>query len=239
MATAALVLAAGSGERLGHVLPKAFVPLRGAPILLHSLEAMAAVPPIDWVVPVIPAQHRELWDGLALEGKCGPASAALRGKLCAAVAGGARRQDSVAAGVAALPAEVDWVAVHDAARCLVARDDAQRVIQRALEHGAAILAEPARDTIKRVRGGVIYETPPRDECWAAQTPQVFRVEMLREALAKAAADGVEGTDDAQLVARLGVEVRVVASRSPNWKITLPEDLERAERWLESAAGEGS
>lgn len=236
MVTAALVLAAGSGERLGHSLPKAFVSLRGSPIVLHSLEAMAQVDEVDWVVPVIPAHQADLWRELALDDEAGAASETLRAKLCAAVAGGARRQDSVAAGVAALPATVEWVAVHDAARCLVARNDVQRVIERAHEHGAAILAEPARDTIKRVRGGLICETPPRDECWAAQTPQVFRAEILREALAKAKADGMEGTDDAQLVERLGVAVRVVESRSPNWKITLPEDLARAERWLEGAAG---
>ena len=109
------------------------------------------------------------------------------------------------------------------------------MIRCAQESGAAILAEPARDTIKRVRAGRIQETPPREECWAAQTPQVFRVELLREALAKAEAEGVLGTDDAQLVERLGVEVRVVESRSPNWKITSPEDLANAERWLAAGA----
>jgi 2-C-methyl-D-erythritol 4-phosphate cytidylyltransferase len=145
----------------------------------------------------------------------------------------------VAAGLAALPASIAWVAVHDAARCLVASEDVAEVIrcaQQAGGGGAAILAQPARDTIKRVRAGYIRETPPRDECWVAQTPQVFRVELLREALAKAEAEGVLGTDDAQLVERLGVEVRVVESHSPNWKITGPEDLANAERWLDRGAG---
>jgi 2-C-methyl-D-erythritol 4-phosphate cytidylyltransferase len=88
-----------------------------------------------------------------------------------------------------------------------------------------------RDTIKRVREGRVVETPPRAECWAAQTPQVFRVEILREALAKAEAEGVIGTDDAQLVEALGVEVRIVPGDPDNLKITGPEDLALAERLL--------
>lgn len=239
MSTAALVLAAGRGERLGHAVPKAFVSLAGTPLLVRSLEAMAAVPEIDSVVPVVPPDHLRLWSELATDAEAGGRSQRLLAKLADAVSGGARRQDSVAAGLAALPASAEWVAVHDAARCLVAPEDVGRVIRRAQQCGAAILAEPARDTIKRVRDGRIRETPPREECWVAQTPQVFRVELLREALAKAEAEGVLGTDDAQLVERLGVEVEVVQSRSPNWKITLPDDLVRAESWLASGPHEPS
>jgi 2-C-methyl-D-erythritol 4-phosphate cytidylyltransferase len=235
MSTAALVLAAGKGERLGHSVPKAFVSLQGSALVVRSMEAMAAVAEIDLVVPVEPPGERQDWSELARAGEGAVGSARLQEKLCGPVSGGALRQDSVAAGLAALPASVEWVAVHDAARCLVASEDVARVIGSAQRVGAAILAQPARDTIKRVRAGLICETPPRGECWVAQTPQVFRVELLREALAKAEAEGVVGTDDAQLVERLGVEVHVVESRSPNWKITLPEDLANAEAWLDSAA----
>lgn len=227
MSTAALVLAAGRGERLGQPIPKAFVSLAGTPLLVRSLEAMAAVPEIDCVLPVVPPNDLRRWSAMAV----GVGSQQLREKLAGAISGGTRRQDSVAAGLASLGRSVEWVAVHDAARCLVTPEDASRVIRRAQRCGAAILAEPVRDTIKRVRGGRILETPPREECWVAQTPQVFRLELLREALAKAEAEGVLGTDDAQLVERLGVEVQVVPSRSPNWKITLPEDLVNAEHWL--------
>lgn len=236
MSTAALVLAAGSGKRLGHSLPKGFVQLRGQSLLLRSLEAMAAVAEIDLILPVVPPGQLQHWRELAVGEENGTGSPSLRQKLEAAVAGGARRQDSVAAGLAALPEGVEWVAVHDAARCLVAPEDARRVILCAQEFGAAILATPARDTIKQVRDGSIYQTPPRAECWAAQTPQVFRLELLREALAKAEAEGALGTDDSQLVERLGVEVRVVESHSANWKITLPEDLADAERWLDRGVG---
>jgi len=131
------------------------------------------------------------------------------------------------------------VAVHDAARCLVSRTDVVRVIAAARESGAAILGEPVRDTIKRVRGGKIVETLERSECWAAQTPQVFRAQLLREALAKADAEGVVGTDEAQLVERLGAPVRLVQSDGRNLKITLPADLAIAESWLREREGESA
>lgn len=225
MRVAALVLGAGRGERLGHTLPKAFVPLAGRPLIAHALEALAAAAEVDRVIPVIPADARERFAQFAAQ---------LRGpdKLAAPVVGGAERQDSVAAGLAALPGDVALVAVHDAARPLVRPEDVSRVVAAACGHGAAILAVPVRDTIKRVRRGRVVETPPREEYWAAQTPQVFRVELLREALAKADAEGRLGTDCAQLVEALGVRVEVVEGDPGNIKITLPEDLARAERALE-------
>lgn len=143
----------------------------------------------------------------------------------------------MAAGLAALGPEVRFVAVHDAARCLVQPADIARVVEAARTHGAALLAEPVRDTIKRVRDGRVIDTPPRSECWAAQTPQVFAVELLRKALEKARADGVLGTDDAQLVERLGVAVHVVEGSPSNLKITRPEDLALAEALLAARAGE--
>jgi len=226
MRVTALVLGAGRGERLGCAQPKAFVPVAGRPLLAHALEALIACERVDWVIPVVPASA--LAQSAALL-----AAFDARGKLGAAVAGGAERQDSVAAGLEALPPDTDLVAVHDAARPLVRAGDVARVIEAAREAGAAILAVPARDTIKRVRDGWILETPLRDECWTAQTPQVFRVELLREALAKAVAAQRIGTDCAQLVEALGVRVRVVAGDPGNLKLTGPEDLTAIERALES------
>src|SRR5262245_28311869 len=228
MSVAALVLAAGRGERLGQPLPKAFVPLAGRP-LLHALAGMAAVPAIERVVPVIARADRARWDAL------GPALAAIP-KLAPPVTGGAERQDSVRAGLDALADAVEWVAVHDAARPFVRPAAVARVLAAARESGAAILAVPVADTIKRVQGGRVLETPPRSECWAAQTPQVFRVELLREALAKASAQGRVATDDAQLVEWLGVTVAVVEGDADNWKLTRPEDLAAAERRLAADGG---
>jgi 2-C-methyl-D-erythritol 4-phosphate cytidylyltransferase len=232
MSVAALVLGAGRGERLGTDAPKAFVPLLGRPILLHALEALAACPDLARLVPVVPEEERA---GLARWS----AELAAIPRVAPAVAGGRERQDSVRAGLRALAGDVAFVAVHDAARPLVRAADVARVVAVAREHGAALLAVPVRDTLKRVRGGRVVETPPRDECWAAQTPQVFRRDWLEEALAKAEADGFLGTDDAQLVERLGLPVRVVEGDPGNLKITFPEDLAVAEARLRERAGAGS
>ena len=228
MRTVALVLAAGRGERLGHALPKGLVPLAGRPLLLHALAALEAVDELDQLIPVVPPDaFARFVQALAA---AGPSR-----KLAAAVAGGRERQDSVRAGLAALRPDAELVAVHDAARPCVRPEAVRRVIEAARASGAAILAAPVRDTIKRVVAGRVVETPPRAECWAAQTPQVFRVEILREALAKADSEGRIGTDDAQLVEALGVAVRVVPGDADNLKITVPEDLAVAEQLLALAA----
>jgi 2-C-methyl-D-erythritol 4-phosphate cytidylyltransferase len=239
MTVAALVLGAGSGERLreslrvgeskrvegaAEVLPKAFVPLAGRCLLLRSLEAVAASAEVNLVVPVVAREAMQRLAGLESELRQIP-------KLRPAVAGGEERQDSVGCGLEALPGEVTHVAVHDAARPLVRPGDVSRVVRAARSCGAALLAIPVRDTIKRVEAGRVVATPPRSECYAAQTHQVFRVDWLRDALAKAEAEGVRGTDDASLVERLGVAVEVVEGDPANLKITSAEDLALAEVWL--------
>jgi 2-C-methyl-D-erythritol 4-phosphate cytidylyltransferase len=229
MQTAVLVLAAGRGERLGGSTPKAFVRLAGRTLIERSVATMLSLDEVTWVQPVVPAgfgtTSREL--GLPDDPRVLPA-----------VPGGAERQDSVACGLDALPGGVACVAIHDAARCLVDAADVARVLAAARTDRAALLAVPAHDTIKRVRSGWVTDTPPRGECWVAQTPQVFPIELLREAIAKARADGVVGTDDAQLVERLGVAVRVVEGSRRNLKITRPEDLMLAETLLSMEEAEG-
>jgi 2-C-methyl-D-erythritol 4-phosphate cytidylyltransferase len=225
---AAIVLAAGTGERLGHAIPKAFVLLRGVSLLERSVRTLEAVSGIDRILPVVAPSELDRYAALGLSGAI----------LQNPAPGGEARQDSVLAGLRALPEDVAWVAVHDAARCLVTVEEVTAVLEAARETGAAILARPASDTIKRVRGGFVEETPPREECWAAQTPQVFRRSVLQEAVEKAVADGFVGTDDAQLVARMGVRVRVVRGRETNLKITEPGDLALAESVLVGALGPG-
>jgi 2-C-methyl-D-erythritol 4-phosphate cytidylyltransferase len=231
MRVAALVLGAGSGARLRAETPaappKALVTLGGMSLLARSLAALARVREIEWLQPVLPADALAVWDRVRAEL---PDAA----RVLPPVGGGAERQDSAQAGLAALPAAATHVAVHDAARPLVRPEDVARVIAAAREHGAAILAEPVRDTIHRVQGGRIAATPPRAECFAAQTPQVFRVDWLREAYAKARADGVVASDDAALVARLGNPVEVVIGDPGNFKITTAADLARAEALLAEA-----
>jgi 2-C-methyl-D-erythritol 4-phosphate cytidylyltransferase len=219
MRVAALVLAAGRGERLGASVPKAFLPLAGRPLVVRAIEALAARPEVERIVPVLPAADLARFAALGL---------ADDGRLAAPVAGGAERQDSMRAGLEALPAGIELVAVHDAARPLVRPDDVARVIAAAARTGAALLAVPVRDTLKRARDGRVAETLSRAECWAAQTPQVFRVALLREALVKAEAEGFVATDDAQLVERLGAPVEIVEGDPGNLKITWPEDVALAE-----------
>lgn len=227
MRTAVIVLAAGRGERLGGKTPKAFVEILGRTILERALDNLMAFNGFGWVQPVIPGEAFERYAALDL-----PADP----RLASPVTGGAERQDSVAAGLAALPQEFELVAIHDAARCGVQAADIARVVSAAEEFGAALLAVPARDTVKLVAHGAVARTPERGGCWLAQTPQVFHRGLYSEALAKAEADGFRGTDDAELVERLGAQVRVVSGNPSNFKITSPEDLAAAERgWVQEKA----
>lgn len=216
------------GEAADAALPKAFVSLAGRSLLARSLDALGRVPALELLVPVLPPEAMGRWPQVAAE------LADAKG-VAPPVGGGAERHDSVRQGLCALPPQVTHVAVHDAARPLVRPIDVERVVAAALAGGAAILAVPVRDTLKRAdASGRIRETPSREGLWAAQTPQVFRVDWLREALSKAAADGVGGTDDAELVARLGLPVQVVEGDPTNFKITTHADLHLAEAWLRRA-----
>lgn len=228
-AVAALVLAAGRGERLGEGVSKAFVPLAGRTLVERSIRALAASKRIDRIVPVVADRDRAAFAAIAT----GLADVA---ELAGAVGGGAERQDSMRAGLASLPPEIGWVAVHDAARCLVDPGDIERVIEAARATGAAILGAPVHDTLKRVEGGLIVETPDRRVYWAAQTPQVFRRDWLEAATEAAARAGRLATDDAALVEALGHRVSIVEARFPNPKITRPEDLVTARALLEAGRG---
>jgi 2-C-methyl-D-erythritol 4-phosphate cytidylyltransferase len=224
-AASVILAAAGRGERLGARVPKAFVPLAGRPMFEHSVETLAALPFVREIVLVVPAGWRarveRAW-GARLR----------RRKVARIVAGGRRRQDSVRAGLAA--ASCPLVLVHDAARPLVSRAAARAVALAAARHGAAVLAAPAVDTVKIAdRRGRVVETPERARVWHAQTPQGFRREVL--AAAYRAAGRADATDDAQLVERAGGRVVVVPSREPNFKVTAPEDLRRAEALLAQRA----
>ena len=216
------MLAAGRGARLGHALPKAFVPLAGKTLLERSLRALADSGVFDVLQPVIGTDDRARYAALDLDDLPG---------LAPPVAGGAERQDSMRAGLAALPDSVGLVAVHDAARCLVSVRDLRAVVDAARAQGAALLGERSRDTIKRVVDGRVVETPDRETCWAAQTPQVIRRDWLEPAMEQAVRAGRVGTDDVQLVEWAGHPVAMVESTAPNPKITRPEDLRMAEALL--------
>lgn len=223
MSTVALLLCAGKGERLGAGMDKALVPLAGRPLFAWSLDALERCDAVHGIVMVGPV--RTLQEQVAAGG---PAPR----KIVAWTDGGRERQQSVARGLAALPAGCTHVAVHDAARALVSPAVIARVIGDALEHGAAIAAVPLADTLKRVSLEVIETTVPRQGLWCAQTPQVFRRDWLEAAHAAATA---VATDDAALVEALGHPVRVSAGEPLNFKVTTAQDLALAEAWLSRVA----
>jgi 2-C-methyl-D-erythritol 4-phosphate cytidylyltransferase len=208
----ALVPAAGRGVRMGRKKPG--IRLGGRPVLLWTLDVLAATAGVSGVVVAVAAEDVAAW------------RRQLRGyrKVRAVVAGGDERQASVACGLAAIPAEVPWIIVHDGVRPCITPALVARVLAGARTGGAAIAALPIAETVKRAPAGWVKETVDRDGLWAVQTPQAFEAGLLREAHRRAAADGVTATDDAGLVERLGTRVRVVPGLPGNLKITRPEDL---------------
>jgi len=218
----AILVAAGRGERMGAREPKAFLAVAGEPMLLRAARAFAQAPSVDGIVAVVPA------------GRIGAAREMLGGvpKLRDVVAGGERRQDSVQAGLQAVPPSFDGVVlVHDAARPLVEVELIEAVARAAAERGAALPVLRLVDTVKRVRDARVLETVDRTTLAAAQTPQGFRLSVLRRAYEKAWRDGVLLTDEAMAVEHLGEEVVAVAGSPRNRKLTTPEDLAWAEGLL--------
>jgi 2-C-methyl-D-erythritol 4-phosphate cytidylyltransferase len=198
--------------------------LAGAPILTRTLRVFAACAAIESIVAVVPPQDLDFCRRRILAED----SLGTRVEL---VAGGPQRQDSVHLGLRALPA-TGIALIHDGVRPLVAMDQILGVIEIARAHGACIPALPLSDTVKRISdGGWVEATLARTGLWRAQTPQAFRVELIREAHERARRDGFLGTDDAQLVERLGGRVWTLAGDARNIKITRPEDLTIAEALL--------
>lgn len=216
----AILAAGGLGTRLGADRPKQFLDLHGRSILELSLAALANHPGVHEVIVALPTGHLD------------PAPACVTAAWpcrVTAVAGGERRQDSVAAAFAAIAATTDVVLVHDAARPFASADLVSRMIAAAVESGAAIPAVAVADTVKRgeVRDGRTWvaSTLPRAELFLAQTPQAFSRSVLASALASAGAEAV--TDEAGLVERSGGAVQLVAGEAANVKITTAEDLAAA------------
>jgi 2-C-methyl-D-erythritol 4-phosphate cytidylyltransferase len=204
---------------------KGFVAVGGQPMAIYSLRTLVKLRDLLSIVLVVGADQQEHAASTVADFGPWPISVHLS-------RGGAERQDSVAAGLALVDPAADLVVVHDAARPFVPLRCFQACIETAARSGAAIVAVPAHDTIKVVDPkNEIVETLDRRTIWLAQTPQVFRADLLRRAYARARAVGYTATDDAMLVERLGVTVRVVPGESMNRKITTPDDLEWAESYL--------
>ena len=219
-----LIACAGSGRRMGAERNKLLLSVAGRPVLAWTLEAALASPEIRWIGVV--GQPVDQADIEAL------VAAARPDRPVVWIQGGDTRQESVSNGLAALPEEAEAVLIHDGARCLVEPELIARCAEAVVAGKAVIAAAPVTDTIKRVDAdGVIQGTPDRSELWGAQTPQGFPVEQLRQAHARATAEGWSVTDDASLFERLGWPVEVIASSPANIKITTPFDLTVAEAVL--------
>jgi 2-C-methyl-D-erythritol 4-phosphate cytidylyltransferase len=212
----AVIVAAGKSQRMGEI-DKLFALLGGKPLLVRTTQPFQQCPLIGQVVVVVSGEKEELCRRLV--------SGEEWSKVSDVCLGGRRRQDSVAAGLKHLR-DCQWVIIHDGARPFVTVDLIERGLEAARETGAAVAAVPVKDTIK-VAGDdrIVHQTPPRQNLWAIQTPQVFRIDIITEAYKKANGDV---TDDASLVEQLGYKVKLYMGSYDNIKITTPEDLALAE-----------
>ncbi len=225
MHVSAIIAAGGRGARFGAGRPKQLLTLGGRPILQHSLDAFTRCDAIDEIVVAVPP------DVAAAP----PPYLAGAGKPLQVVAGGERRQDSVANAFARVQDRADVVVIHDAVRPLVSDDLIRRTVTAAAESGAAIAALPARDTVKRADAEqMVSGTLPRQDIFLAQTPQAFKVGVLRDALALSTRNA-STTDEAMLVEQAGYRVRLVEGDPRNLKITTPDDLAMAESLIGARA----
>lgn len=232
MKTAALIVAAGRGSRLGGDIPKQYLNVAGRPLLAHTLEVFLQVPEIDRIRVVIHPDDVNRYNEAA--------AACRSSRLGLPVFGGATRQDSVRLGLEALGADCpDRVFIHDAARPFVSPKSLAHLLKALQDQPAAVLATPVFDTLKRGGSdGLITATQPRDGLWRAQTPQAFNFQQILDAHRRVHALGrADFTDDSQIAEWAGIPVALVAGSEENFKVTSAEDLNRAERLLLSRLGD--
>ncbi len=222
MKITAIIPAGGSGRRMQSSEAKQYLLLKGIPLLVHTLRTFQGASIIEDIVLVVPAADvarikSDIVDAFAMT------------KIRRVVAGGRERQDSVRNGLAALPADCEIVLIHDAARPFVSPTLIEKAVDGAMREGAVAVGVRARDTIKHCDGeGRVIDTLDREQIWMAQTPQAFRRATIVAAHQKAQEDNFYGTDDAALVERMGIPVRMIDGNPDNIKITTTEDLAWAE-----------
>jgi len=214
----AIIVAAGSGKRMGHSTKKQFLSIGSKPILAYTLDVFDSIDRVDRIILVIPRGWKRYCQKEVIE-KYG-----YRREI-EIISGGARRQDSVACGLALVSSDYEIVIIHDGVRPFVTRRMVVESIAKARKFGACVVAVPVSDTVKMVNSrGVIDRTLPREYLWRVQTPQTFRLSVIKKAYAKALKDKFYGTDDAQLVERMNKPVKVISGDYRNIKITTKEDL---------------
>lgn len=219
----AVIVAAGQGRRMGTPVNKVLLPLGDAPVIVHTLRVFDRDPDCSGIVLVVNHSEKrtmlDLLDRYAIE------------KVITLVDGGNERKDSVHNGLMQLAGEEGIVLIHDGARPFVNSDRITAVTRAASQSGAAILAVPVKDTIKQVSGKKIEKTLDRSSLWAAQTPQAFRLSIIMAAHRAGKVMNLEATDDAALVELSGHPVEIVKGSYRNIKLTTPEDLVIAEKFL--------
>lgn len=227
---ATLLVAAGQGTRMGPGVDKLFLEVAGRPLIAHTWSRLDRAAEVDEGVVVVREGRQAAFEALA-------ATLGLT-KPWRLVPGGAERQDSVWNGLEALSPACELVAIHDGARPCVSADLIAATFAAAREFGAAVAAQRVTDTIKvSPDGRFIAEHLERAQLWAVQTPQTFRVEIIRRALAEVRRRGLLVTDDTAACAWIGQPVRLVEHAAPNPKVTTPADLPLVAHWLAASGGE--
>jgi len=213
----AIIVAAGKGVRMGPNTDKLFLEVAGRPVIAHTWQRFVEAGEIDEIVLVIREGMQKTFENLAAQYKLN--------KPFRLVAGGAERQDSVWNGLEAVKPGTEIVAIQDGARPCTSREIISATIAAAREMGAAVAAQPVTDTIKETQdGATISRTLDRSRLWAVQTPQTFRVEVIRRALLLVREKKLQVTDDTAACELIGQPVRLVAGAAPNPKVTVPADL---------------
>jgi 2-C-methyl-D-erythritol 4-phosphate cytidylyltransferase len=226
MKTGALIVAAGKGERMKGRVKKQFISLDGMPLLFYTLKAFEEFQRIENMYLVLDEGDFEYCMGEIIQ-KYGIK------KVFQLVPGGERRQDSVWNGLKAMEGRCDMVIVHDGVRPFVSAEILKRLMAAMKEAQAVVTAIPALDTIKRVDGtGIVVDTLQRNTLFRIQTPQGFRYDLIKEAYKRALKEGIQGTDDAYFVERMGMPVKVIEGSPFNIKITTPEDISLAHHILQ-------
>lgn len=225
MKVVALIPAAGSGSRMGTREKKPYFTLGNKPILAHTLSEFEQCSLIKGIVLIVSRNEID-YTGISI------VEAFKFEKVSKIVAGGLKRQDSVWEGLKALQNDCELVMVHDGVRPFVSQEMLEKSVHEAVNCGATVAAVPVKDTLKIVsKQAEVLETIDRSKVWAIQTPQTFTHDILKRAYEKAFKDGFYGTDDASLVERLGIKVKIVPGSYDNIKITTPGDLALGEAIL--------
>lgn len=220
--TSAVILAAGHGARFASDVKKQYVSVGGIPAIVRCLQIFDACPLIDEMILVGDMEEmREVLTPYSFD------------KLAAVTAGGKTRQESALRGFDAISSKAKYVAIHDAARCLVTDEMIENTVRAAYQYRAAAAAEKVVDTVKRADAeGFVQETLDREYIWLMKTPQVFQCDIYRVAAYMAKKEKVVATDDSMLCERLGFRVKLIECGPENIKLTHPEDLQRAAGILE-------